>query len=277
MGKIKFAIILFILLTAIYPSYSGVVVIVNQKQIANTKTIFVKQNDTVYLKNTDTLPAKSWYEIIPEQLNYDMSNANQPYSKAIMYKIHILSPGKTLVIDNDNEGTRYYGLFEDDDSIVKAGVILDSRPIAYCFENIFQIVIRKNDTYLGYLTELLNTPFILPPLYIEGYGHQTDLRIGSDCAELAIYGKRRQGYKVPYVGPAGIAEYLTEIKADSLFEGCVLHFGFQVSVLFYDYGVKGKLDADDIIIQSYENKACLIEYKNCGYYNALYKPYKWNM
>jgi hypothetical protein len=269
--------LLFILKVIISPCYSEVIVFVNKDSVFKTKTIFVKQHDTVYFKNTDSLQNKSWFEIIPKQLNYDLSKTRQPYSKTIEYKLHRLNSEKTLVINDANEGTKYYGLFDDNDSLVKIGFINDSRPIALCYNNIYQIVVRENDSYLGYLTELINTPFILPPVYIEGCGHQTDLRIGSDCAELAIYGKRRQGYNVPYAGPAGITKYLDEIRTDSLFEGCILHFGFQVSVLYNDKGVKGSLDADDIIIQSYENKACLIEYKNCGYYNYPFKPYKWKL
>jgi hypothetical protein len=50
---------------------------------------------------------------------------------------------------------------------------------------------RPDDTYLGYLHELFNTPYIYGSKRIRG-GHQTDLLVGSDCADLTVYGKRRQ-------------------------------------------------------------------------------------
>ena len=70
-------------------------------------------------------------------------------------------------------------------------------------------------------------------------GHQTDLRVCVDCAELAIYGKRRQGFNIPYCGPRGINNYLEEISPDSIFNGCIVHFGDQVDVIYSDEGVKG--------------------------------------
>jgi hypothetical protein len=274
--KIISKVILGVVFTLLFfPSYSNVLVFLNNKPIGNSKTIFVKQYDTLCLKDVDIIRGKKWFEIIPEQLNYDISNPKKPYSNLIKYKIVKFNSEKTLILKNESVGTRYFGLFAEDDSVVKNGVVSECRPIALCYNNIFQIVVRKDDSYLGYLTELINTPFILPPLFVNGFGHQTDLRIGSDCAELAIYGRRREGYNVPYIGPAGITKYLDEIKTDSLFEGCIVHFGFQVSVLFKDNGIKGKLDKTDILIQSYENKACIIEYEQCDYYNFPYKPYKW--
>ena len=76
---------------------------------------------------------------------------------------------------------------------------------------IVQIVRRKDDTYTGYLTELLHTPFIIAPMVTEDGYHETDMRMGSDCAAFAIYGRRRQGYRVSYCGPRGIYKYLREI------------------------------------------------------------------
>ncbi len=265
----------FLFSLLVFSGYSNVNILVNNRHVAYTKTIFLKQGDTLCLTDQDTLGKKCWYEIDPEQLNYDISNSSKPYHSLISYKIAKLSSEKSLTIMKVTAGTIYFGLFDDNDSLVKNGELNEKRPLQSCYDNIFQIVVRENDSYRGYLTELINTPFILPPTFINGFGHQTDLRIGSDCAELAIYGKRRMGYNIPYVGPSGIVNFLDEIKKDSLFEGCILHFGFQVSVLYKDNGKKGKLDADDILIQSLEGKACLTEFRYCSYYNYPYKAFKW--
>ena len=62
---------------------------------------------------------------------------------------------------------------------------------------------RPDDSYIGYLHELFNTPYIYGSKRIKG-GHQSDLLVGSDCADFAVYGKRRQigksGYDYTYTG-----------------------------------------------------------------------------
>lgn len=57
--------------------------------------------------------------------------------------------------------------------------------------DVFTLSYRPDDSYLGYLHELLNTPYIYGSKRIRG-GHQSDLLVGSDCADFAVYGKRRQ-------------------------------------------------------------------------------------
>ena len=65
--------------------------------------------------------------------------------------------------------------------------------------HVFRVAIRKSDSYLGYLSELANTPYIFGSAGAEG-SHQADLLVGSDCADLAVYGIRRAGRTdVPYV------------------------------------------------------------------------------
>ena len=56
---------------------------------------------------------------------------------------------------------------------------------------VFTLSYRPDDTYLGYLHELMNVPYIYGSKRIQG-GHQSDLLVGSDCADFAVYGKRRQ-------------------------------------------------------------------------------------
>ncbi len=238
------------------------------------KTLFLKQNDTLTILDADTLSKRCWYEITPIQLDYNKENKNVRYSH-VKYEIKKHSSERNLILINKNPGTRYFAKFADCDSVVLMKYILDNKPIHLIYKDIFQIVVRKDDSYLGYLTELINVPFILPPIHLRNFGHQTDLRVGTDCAELAIYGMRRMGKKIPYVGPNGIRNYLDLIDIDKLFEGCIIHFGSQVSVLYQDNGIKGSLDENDLFIQSYENTACIISYRNCGFYNFPFKPYKW--
>ena len=166
---------------------------------------------------------------------------------------------------------------------------------------IVQIVRRPDDTYTGYLAELLHTPFIIAPMVTEDGYHETDMRMGSDCAAFAIYGRRRQGYRVSYCGPRGIYKYLKEIgkgplwarKAfgteiyaskhtqsvkvgvDGIERGDIVHFGDQVSVFYEDLGVNGLLDKDDLLFQCYNDAPHVTSIANSGFYPKPIRIFRW--
>lgn len=62
---------------------------------------------------------------------------------------------------------------------------------------VHRVTVRKDDTFLGYLTELYNTPYIWASAGSKGV-HQADRSIGSDCADLMVYGMRRAGKDIDY-------------------------------------------------------------------------------
>jgi hypothetical protein len=131
--------------------------------------------------------------------------------------------------------------------------------------------------------------------------HETDARMGSDCAAFAIYGKRRQGFQVPYCGPLWIYRYLSAIVGSPLrpipFEqtevyvtpdnrpirvgpgglqaGDIVHFGEQVSVFYRDAGIIGLLDKDDLLFQCYGSQPTITTVKDCGFYHLPARVYKW--
>ncbi|WP_298509147.1 hypothetical protein [uncultured Kordia sp.] len=146
-------------------------------------------------------------------------------------------------------------------------------PLHIIHDEIYQIVYTKNTGYLGHLEELLNIPFVLSPEFLSEYGHQTDLRVATDCAELAIYGKRKQGMKVPYCGLRGITKYMQ--KTSVIKKGIILHFGHQVSVLYEDRGIPNVIDGDDLLIHAYKLKAEIIPLKETNLHNTPYITYQW--
>ncbi len=87
------------------------------------------------------------------------------------------------------------------DSIERGGLSRD----------VFRVAVRSADGYPGYLTELLNTPYIFGSHGPED-SHQADLLIGSDCADLAVYGARRAGLDVPYVSTWTLDQHAKEIR-----------------------------------------------------------------
>jgi hypothetical protein len=127
-----------------------------------------------------------------------------------------------------------------------------------------EIVVRRDDSYVGYLTELVGAPFVLWPME-----DQVDERLGADCVALVIYGQRRLGRRVRYVSPTGLKKLTTPVAAGRFARdagggtrpavpvrvGDIVHFGFQTAVLAEDRPPAGTLGENDVVIHSYHGKA----------------------
>lgn len=185
--------------------------------------------------------------------------------KATTYIISKVS--KSSFLDNLSLGL-YLACFDN--------VSIDSITTTNLYQEypITQLIKKQADGYLGYLEELLNVPFVLPPKKLKA-GHQTDLRLGVDCAELAIYGRRRMGYPIPYIGPRGIIKYLA--KADKVERGTVICFGnsYQISVVYEDRGTIGVLDKEDLLIHAYKDKAEIVLLGDTDLHRYRYSIYFW--
>jgi hypothetical protein len=77
--------------------------------------------------------------------------------------------------------------------------------------DIARVTVRRDDSYLGYLTELFNTPYIWGSAGEPDAIHQTERRIGSDCADFVTYGVRRLGHPIPYSSTFGLRKYAQEL------------------------------------------------------------------
>jgi len=164
---------------------------------------------------------------------------------------------------------------------------------------VVQVVYREDDSYLGYLTELFGTPFVIAPKVTEGGFHQANSRIGCDCASFAVYGRRRQGYRATYDGPRGIYRYLDELFAGLLYHvpygeteayvredrkvvttenirpGDIIHFGEQVSVYYRDGGIPGILDKDDELMQCFGSTPVVTTFAKSGFYGKPLRLFRW--
>lgn len=119
--------------------------------------------------------------------------------------------------------------------------------------NVLCISRRKDDSFLGYLTEIFNLPYVYGSALLHADGRQSaDARYGADCAHFIIYGKRRQGGAIPYVNPRGLLRYLRPLDEFGGFRkgvaygrrgpialtramldaGVLLHFGKHVAAVF---------------------------------------------
>lgn len=248
-----------------------------------------------------------WLHISPVLREYD--NLHPPDdNRSIFYIAPIEYTTRLIPSEWSEEGLSFCESFSDSAvgtyylsmcECLCADTFFDTRPIHQRFSHhVVQIVVRPHDTYVGYLYELFNTPFILPPKPLPGSGHQTDLRVGSDCAEFAIYGMRRMGHDIPYAGPQDIYNYLKELSTSLLYpdsigiyrdkdgvafqigeklrRGDVIHFGEQVSVFYTDQGVPGILDKNDLLIQSYIPSPHITPIESCGFYHLPLRVFEWS-
>jgi hypothetical protein len=125
--------------------------------------------------------------------------------------------------------------------------------------DVHRVTFRLDDTYLGYLTELIGTPYIFGSAGPDGR-NQTDLLIGSDCADLAVYGQRRMGRPAEYTSTFQLDQQATEIgRVESpagarlpFRRGDLLHFpsSRHVAVLWEDRPPLGVLDPSDLMLHT---------------------------
>lgn len=137
-----------------------------------------------------------------------------------------------------------------------------------------ELVVRTDDTYVGYASELIGVPFVLNPTLTPEGKHQTDARLGADCVALVIYGQRRLGRDVPYVAPSAL-EPFTEPVVGPMMAGDVLHFGFQTAVLAEDRGTPGILDAPDLVLQTWHGLAEVKAFGELAYKDSPVRILRW--
>lgn len=144
----------------------------------------------------------------------------------------------------------------------------------------FQFIVRRNDSYVGYLTERLGVPFVYLPSLTPAGKHQTDAGLGADCVALVIYGQRRLGRKIPYMAPTALKRYTTLVARDDageqpVAEGDILHFGFQTAVVSSDRQRPGLLDDEDRVIHTYHGYAEEVPFASLRYGKSPFEARRW--
>lgn len=140
-------------------------------------------------------------------------------------------------------------------------------------DKVLRVAFRRDDTFLGYLTELFNTPYIWGSAGYPPAKHQAERLIGSDCADFVVYGVRRAGKNVPYRGSWHLPEsadtlytaektdsrgrYLQKngntipVGKDGARPGDLLLFPGHVGALSEDRKPEGVLDINDVMIHTF--------------------------
>jgi hypothetical protein len=130
-----------------------------------------------------------------------------------------------------------------------------------------RVSIRRDDTYLGYLTEMFNQPYIWASGGTSDAQHQSERLEGSDCADFLVYGQRRMGAKHAYTWTGGLPKITKllaagERGADGIYRdakgkplpftqpGDLVLFPRHVGALAVDRGELGILDDQDLMMHT---------------------------
>lgn len=132
---------------------------------------------------------------------------------------------------------------------------------------VMRVSIRRDDSYLGYLTEMFGQPYIWGSAGASDKTHESERLEGSDCADFVVYGARRMGAPIPYSWTGalpGVTRLLAsgERAADGIYRdakgaplpftriGDLVLFPRHVGVLAEDRGTKGVLDDQDLMMHT---------------------------
>ena len=132
---------------------------------------------------------------------------------------------------------------------------------------VLRVSIRRDDTYLGYLTELYGQPYIWASAGLSDATHQAERLEGADCADFVVYGARRMGKHIAYTWTGGLPEVTRLVAAgtrgaDGVYRdqaghpvpftrpGDLVLFQGHVGALFADRGTIGVLDDQDLIMHA---------------------------
>ena len=158
-------------------------------------------------------------------------------------------------------------------------------PDASAVVDVPAVVVRRDDTYVGFASELMGLPFIFFPAYLSR-GHKTALRLGADCVALVIYGRRRMGEHIPYYAPRALPKVMHKIAEGQFVPGAappripiavgdVLHFGHQTAVVSVDREPLGELGPNDLILQTFHGVAEELPLEKLPYASEPFQVFRW--
>jgi hypothetical protein len=130
-----------------------------------------------------------------------------------------------------------------------------------------RVSIRRDDTYLGFLTEMYGQPYIWASAGLTDKRHQSEHLEGSDCADFLVYGARRMGKKLAYTWTGALPQVSKLLAAgtrgdDGIYRakdgkmlpftkvGDLVLFPRHVGVLAEDRGQAGILDDQDLMMHT---------------------------
>ena len=149
-------------------------------------------------------------------------------------------------------------------------------------DDVLRVSIRRDDSYLGYLTEMYGQPYIWASAGLSDATHQSERLEGADCADFVVYGQRRLGKHVAYTWTGGLPAVTTLLASgtrgeDGIYRdahgrpvpftraGDVVLFPRHVGVLAEDHGTPGVLDDQDVIMHALLDTPKKVPIADSGY------------
>lgn len=223
----------------------------------------------------------AWYRIEPTSANISNTASGGFRFEPIDYRATAIegAHGGALVADvrptltpdhGDGVGTMRYQIVvkHGDHALASAGVASRrGRGSGGLTDAVMRVSIRRDDSYLGFLTEMYGQPYVWASAGVSDKAHQSERLEGSDCADFVVYGARRMGKHVPYTWTGGLPELTTLLGAgtrgdDGVYRdragkplpytraGDLVLFPRHVGVLSVDRGTKGVLDDQDLMMHT---------------------------
>ncbi len=147
---------------------------------------------------------------------------------------------------------------------------------------VMRVSIRRDDTYLGYLTEMFGQPYVWASAGASDATHQSERLEGADCADFVVYGARRAGKHIAYTWTGGLPAVTSLLAAgtrgdDGVYRdahgrpvrfprvGDLVLFPRHVGALVEDRGVIGVLDDQDLMMHALFDTPKVVPIAESGY------------
>jgi hypothetical protein len=220
-----------------------------------------------------------WKVLVPAHARYNLTNGNQSFAAG--------APKFLTYVEKSIPAAD--GLSEIDDALLipfldpktGLGTLRVFCELRTGSSNVIRFSRYKGDHYLGKLTEIFNLPYVYGSAML-----RVDARYGADCANFIVYGRRREGWNIPYVNPKDLLPYLEGLDEFVGFQngvaygrngairltpallknGLLLHFGNHVAAVYEDH--EGSLTEQTRVVHQLET------YPEITTFGAMARKYK---
>jgi hypothetical protein len=158
--------------------------------------------------------------------------------------------------------------------------------------SVARVSLRRDDSYLGYLTEMYGQPYIWASAGNTSARHQSERLEGADCADFVVYGARRMGKSIPYTWTGGLPSYTRRLASgrlgdDGVYQdplghplpfstvGDLILFPRHVGVLALDRGTIGVLDTADLMMHTLFDSPKEEAIATSGYAETAVELHRW--
>ena len=223
----------------------------------------------------------AWNRVEPAAASYSNTDGGEFHFAAIDYRTTAIAGARetslaadvrpTLTVDHGHGvGTMRYQaeVTQGDAKIVSPGPeARRGRGSGGLTDAVLRVTIRRDDTYLGYLTEMYGQPYIWASAGLSDATHESERLEGSDCADFVVYGARRAGKNLAYTWTGGLPQITKLLAAgtrgdDGIYRdaagkplpfpkaGDLILFPRHVGAVVEDRGTIGVLDDQDIMMHT---------------------------